>query len=33
MTEREPKPQNTIRSGRAETRQDFGVPEVDLSPR
>jgi 2,4-dienoyl-CoA reductase-like NADH-dependent reductase (Old Yellow Enzyme family) len=30
MTEREPKPQNAIRSGRAETRQDFGVPEVDL---
>ncbi len=30
MTEREQKPQNAIRSGRAETRQDFGVPEVDL---
>ena len=30
MTEREPKPQNAIRSGRAETRQDLGVPEVDL---
>ena len=30
MTEREPKPQNVIRSGRAETRQDLGVPEVDL---
>ncbi len=30
MTERESKPQNAIRSGRAETRQDFGVPEVDL---
>ena len=30
MTDREPKPQNVIRSGRAETRQDFGVPEVDL---
>ena len=30
MTEREPKPQNAIRSGHAETRQDFGVPEVDL---
>jgi len=30
MTDREPKPQNAIRSGRAETRQDFGVPEVDL---
>ncbi len=30
MTEREPTPQNAIRSGRAETRQDFGVPEVDL---
>ena len=26
MSEREPKPQNTIRSGRAETRQDLGVP-------
>ena len=30
MTERELKPQNAIRCGRAETRQDFGVPEVDL---
>ena len=30
MTEREPKLQNAIRSGRAETRQDLGVPEVDL---
>ncbi len=30
MTEHEPKPQNALRSGRAETRQDFGVPEVDL---
>jgi 2,4-dienoyl-CoA reductase-like NADH-dependent reductase (Old Yellow Enzyme family) len=30
MTEREPKPQNAIRAGRAETRQDLGVPEVDL---
>jgi 2,4-dienoyl-CoA reductase-like NADH-dependent reductase (Old Yellow Enzyme family) len=30
MTELEPKPQNAIRSGRAETRQDLGVPEVDL---
>ncbi len=34
MTERKPgsppEPQNAIRSGRAETRQDFGVPEVDL---
>jgi 2,4-dienoyl-CoA reductase-like NADH-dependent reductase (Old Yellow Enzyme family) len=30
MTEREPKPQNAIRSGRAETRQDLGIPEVDL---
>ena len=30
MTEREPKPQDAIRSGRSETRQDFGVPEVDL---
>jgi 2,4-dienoyl-CoA reductase-like NADH-dependent reductase (Old Yellow Enzyme family) len=30
MTEREPKPQNAIRSGRVETRQDLGVPEVDL---
>jgi len=30
MTERQPKPQNAIRCGHAETRQDFGVPEVDL---
>jgi 2,4-dienoyl-CoA reductase-like NADH-dependent reductase (Old Yellow Enzyme family) len=34
MTERKPgpaaEPQSAIRSGRAETRQDFGVPEVDL---
>ena len=34
MTERKlgphAEPQNAIRSGRAETRQDFGVPEVDL---
>ena len=34
MTERKPgsaaEPQNAIRCGRAETRQDFGVPEVDL---
>jgi 2,4-dienoyl-CoA reductase-like NADH-dependent reductase (Old Yellow Enzyme family) len=30
MTERESKPQNAIRSGRAETRQDLGIPEVDL---
>ena len=30
MTEREPKLQDAIRCGRAETRQDFGVPEVDL---
>lgn len=30
MTEREPQLQNAIRCGRAETRQDLGVPEVDL---
>ena len=30
MTKHEPKPQNAIRCGRAETRQDFGVPEADL---
>ncbi len=34
MTERDPgspaKPQSPIRCGQSETRQDFGVPEVDL---
>jgi 2,4-dienoyl-CoA reductase-like NADH-dependent reductase (Old Yellow Enzyme family) len=30
MTEREPRLQNAIRCGRAETRQDLGLPEVDL---
>ncbi len=30
MTDREPNPQTAIRCGRSETRQDFGVPEVDL---